>query len=410
MSEALGQAFVDALHDKQSALFDWLTKLSAVYVTACSLGLDPDAQRQIRSVIRDIDLFLDTDVVLSLFGDAEPSHSAISELVRSWRAIGGKVYVIEDNVGEVVYHAGMAEAEMRDIWPEVTKYSDVEASRLISTVFVRAFRKISHGRMTQRGWHSYISNFRGSNNADYSKTTRALREENIEVVEATTSHVELTKLVSKELFDIKTAQTGSGERIAHIRDKSDRDGKIVATLVAHREQKHGSDGTAIIVSSSGILASVCCKHLPMGASLAPVMPPAAVAIMLTLMPGVAMSTASLRQLLFDPGFAEQLGPLEKRALKIIQASTEYSLPYSRRHALRDALRKDMGKVALQRGQPQSVIEDELLAPDNAEFMRLVALNVDAMTISRTEEKNRELAAENEELKRQIEIIKQRKNR
>ena len=409
LSRAMGQAFVDALHDKESPLFDWLTQRCLIYVTACSLGLQPDAQRQVTSRIKELDLLLDTDVVLSLLGDAEANHNAVVDLIKTWRRIGGKIYVTGPVLEEVAYHAWVSERDMKSVWPHIMRYSNVDTIQLVPNVFVRGFRKVAK-RMTLAGWGQYMANFRGSHERDYSKIRGLLKDEGVEVVTDEAVEEPLADLIAKELYQRKSSGMPASEptRLANLQSKCSRDGRLVALLLAHRKQKQELGRSAVIVSSSAYLAAACRKFAHTHDAVEPVMNAGAVAYLLTFSPGVALSMRSLQRLLFDPGFGEQIGPLERRALQIIKSSNEYSLPFSRRHALRDEMHKSMARFASSRGESFGAVEERYANAENDdEFMQLVARSVDAFATSKSEEENRRLSKENEELKQRVNILERR---
>jgi hypothetical protein len=176
-------------------------------------------------------------------------------------------------------------------------------------------------------------------------------------------------------------------------------------LTAKKKAEVG--GTAVIVSSSGYLEAVCRKSIP-GSAVSAVMPPGAMAFMLSLVPGVALSMHSLQRLLFDPGFGQHIGLLERRALRVIQASEQHSLPFSRRHMLREGMQKDLVKIAASRGESVTAVSARYQEEQPPEFFQLVADNVDRISKSRAEEENRALMAENEALKKKVQVL-QRKN-
>jgi len=73
----IAQAVQDLFHETTSPTFAWLGTLCAVYVAICSLGLIPEAQDQILQRLREIDLLLDTDVVLSFLCEGERIHKSV---------------------------------------------------------------------------------------------------------------------------------------------------------------------------------------------------------------------------------------------------------------------------------------------------------------------------------------------
>jgi len=407
LSSAIGQAFIDALHEKSTRLFEWLTHLAAVYVSACSLGLDANAQQQVRTRIGELDLFLDTDIVLSLLGDAEANHKAVVELIKNWRKVGGGVFVTTNVLEEVAYHAWISKREVDESWNDILKYSDIEAERLLGTVFIRSYRRMANGKMNLRGWNQYIANFAGGSMYDHSNVRKSLMEERVEVVSDEGIDEVLAEKVKQQLIALKsrTIPASAVNKLVHVADKSRRDGRLVALLCAHRKKKAEIGRSAVIMSSSGSLDAVCSKQSDAAGPVPAVMSAAGLAVLLSLLPGVAMSGRTLKQLLFDTGFSERVDFLERRVLKIIKASTEYDMPFARRHVLRSEVQKGLAKLAANSGERIEAFEEHFAKADNPAFMALVADSVDKFATSRAELENRKLLDEVERLKMELEKVR-----
>jgi len=144
--QELKQAFIDMFHERDSQAFKWLAGLGTIYVSLCSLGLESSAQQQIEASLRNIDLLLDTDIILSFLSSGEPKHEAIGSIVNTWQRISGHIYVTPCVLEETAYHAWISQREYDEIWRDLRKYNDREALSLIANAFVRGFRAEMKGK------------------------------------------------------------------------------------------------------------------------------------------------------------------------------------------------------------------------------------------------------------------------
>lgn len=72
------------------------------------------------------------------------------------------------------------------------------------------------------------------------------------------------------------------------------------------------------------------------------------------------------------------------------------------------MHKSMARFASSRGESFKAVEDRYANAENdEEFMQLVARSVDAFATSKSEEENRRLAKENEELKQRVNILERK---
>ncbi|GAG56961.1 unnamed protein product, partial [marine sediment metagenome] len=162
------QAIKDLFNENDSDAYKWLAQLGTIYISLCSLGLEPTAQRQIEERLGDIDLILDTDIVLSFLSRGELHHEAINHIVKTWQKISGNIWVTPCVLEEAAYHAWIGQREYEELWRDLEKYDNKASLRLINNVFVRGFR-VESSKYAPKYWRWYISNYKGNSNYDYSK-------------------------------------------------------------------------------------------------------------------------------------------------------------------------------------------------------------------------------------------------
>jgi len=401
-SRDIGQAVTDIFHEKASPAFKWLSDLCIVYVSLCSLGLDSRAQDQMAARLREIDLLLDTDVVLTFLSPGEPDHDAIVAVVNGWRRINGHVYTTPAVLEETAYHAWISEHDYVNTWRNLHAYTDADALRLIENVFVRGFRVESRGQYHPTRWGYYIGMFRGAQPYDYGKLVVLLQEEGVLPLSEEGLEPGFAEAVTKQCRALGPAAERQTEEAAkEVMDKCMRDGRLIAVLLRHRAERNKIGGTAIVVSSSGRLRTACVQFNEQLGSPIPVAPIGAVAYYLALIPGTNMTLGTLRALFFDTGFAAKLGGLDRVVLRAIKASQEYFVPFSRRGSLCVEMRRRIGELAKQRGQKASEIEEGFVRGDKAlaqDMATVVAASVDALVRSESEKKIEALRKEVRDLK------------
>jgi hypothetical protein len=385
-AEEVGQAVVDLFGDCDSELFVWLTDVAVKYVGLCSLGLEPRAQDQVVSHLEQIDLIVDTDVVLSFLSTGERPHTTIEELLRRWVLIGGKVLVPPPVLEEVAYHAWISEFEYQEVWRLLAKLQSDEINRYVQKAFVRAFARQAGGDFSPGRWHAFISEYRGLTPIDDSKIQAILRDEKFEMVEDFAFDPHFAQKVREELFRLRRIDDTTFVPKA-VGDKVARDARIVSFLKQRRFQTRSIGRTTIILSSSPILQQAAAKFESELGGPSPVWPVGALAYLVSLVPGVRMTVSSLRKCLFDEGESDPLDKISRMALRVIRQSNQYEIGYSRRPTLRRELTRRVAIAAKERGQKASLLAEELLEPteeSKAILTEVLAGAIDEIAVSRSE--------------------------
>ena len=410
-AQEIGQAVSDMLFDKGSRVFDWFTDLCTCYIAVCSLGLEPAAQKSIAGRLRGIDLILDTDIILSYFCEGEPDHASIEELIRSWRSAGGSVLVSTSVLEEVAYHASIAKQDFNEVYHQMGKYEEDDARRLIMNAFVRGYWTTLRARkrnFSVSSWSEYIRNYTGRAAYDYSKIQLELTDNGFTVISDDPADDRLAIAVANEIIELQKP-TVRNHLSAQAIDKARRDGRLVALLIRRRANRQGQGGSAAVVSSAALLRRACAARPELSGAPEPVMPMAAIAYLLSFIPGVNVSLFSLKKLLFNPGFKEGLSGLQRKALRIIFESNQYSLPYSRRAALQREMIDRMTKIAGERGQKPAELAEQIeksREPEYADLLgEIVREAVDRVTESKSEKENAQLRMEIERLKKENDALR-----
>ena len=393
-SRDIQQAIKDLFNENDSDAYKWLAQLGTIYVSLCSLGLEPAAQRQIKERLRDIDLLLDTDVVLSFLSQGESHHEAINHIVKTWQNISGNIWVASCVLEEAAYHAWISQREYEELWRDLRKYDNKASLRLINNVFVRGFR-VESSKHAPQFWGWYISNYRGKSSYDYSKIENLLKDSYIFKIDVQDIDEDLAQRVTNCLIGM-TGRKGDELEAEEI-DKFRRDGLLVSTLSKCRTNRN-----ALIVSSSTRLCGACKSEKERLGSVEPVASISAIAYLLTLIPGVNMNMGTLKGLLFNPTYARKIRGIDTMALRMIQASEEYMMPFSRRSTLHRKLTDKIYETATQLGEKPAKIAEEFERGtlDKESTTHIISEAIDNLVLSKSGKKIVSLEQEIKRLKSQ----------
>lgn len=410
----MAQAVRDMFAERDSPAFLWLVDLCSVYIDMCSLGLETHSQEQIVTILKTIVLLLDTDITLSLLSEGEGNHVEVEETLAGWRRIGGTIATCVPVLEECAHHAWISNIDFEGNERRLAKMSDDEALREIENVFVRGYRRAARGKVSRRGWEYYITAFRGSSDHDYDKILGLLVDSGLEFATEDVQNLQLLERVERQLVSLRTSGSSNDtHRIRATKEKCNRDARMATLLVGLRTSLTGDGQTAAIVSTSRAVREAIglCGSDGRQPGPEPVIYLSGVAWLLSLVPGAKLSVGALKGVLFDDAIRKRFPRLERHVMRIVQASTEYSLHWSRRSTLYKAVRSQLGVFASRRGEPQRDTEQVALSGSeegNHILTQVIAEAVDQLSRSRSEEENARLQFRVEELERLLEVERRKR--
>jgi hypothetical protein len=388
--QEIAQAVSDMFQEKKSAAFGWLTGLCEVYVHLCTLGLEPTAQNQMLSHLQEIELLIDTDVALSLLSTGDENHAAVETILHSWHKVGGGLRVCQPVLEEAAHHAWISEVDYYMTWRLFPKLTAAAAQHNIENAFVRGYWndvRNANGLFSLRNWNQYIAAFRGQTHLDYAKIEELLDDQGIELLPDSPADSEVADRIAVFLFDLRKGRVGTSmSAIDDLREKSERDGRLVAVLLRRRKELTSAKRTAFVVSTSMFLRQVTAIQPELKQSV-PVLSIAAIAWLLSLAPGAHMNSSSLRDVLFDVDFPRHISPVERVSLRILQASEEYQFHFSRRSTLKRAIREKLLTIATQEDVSESDVTARFLSRDEgADVLKanVIVSAIDSMARSKSE--------------------------
>ena len=402
----VAQAIEDSFYERDSKAFGWLTRVAEVFLNLCSLGLDPRAQDQVVQRLQEIELILDTDLILSLLSSGEANHSAVIAVVEGWTKIEGTWLVSASALEEVAHHAWVSGVEFKKVENDLDKMTHGDALHLCDNVFVRGFRAEQERRgrkCSRREFQRYISAFRGQRDHDFSKIVELLKDFQIQVVAENLDDSKQAKELADHVYNERKVATGYMS-VKALREKCDRDGRLAAALLRRRKEIKDDGKTATVVSTSGALRSAVEPILDDLGQPDPVMYTPAISWLLSQVPGVSLTSSTLRAVLLDAEFPVRLHPIERDALRVLYRSEQYELHYSRRGTLRSAMREEIRSRAAEAGiDKEELIRAVTCDTEEAakQFSEIVAASVDQIAYSQSEREVLELKQRVAELEAEL---------
>lgn len=404
------QAVIDMFSEKQSDAFQWLTQICSVYVMMCSLGFEALSNQEVTGLLKQFHLVSDSDVIISLLCEAEPSHEEVNRLLRGWRAIGGKLLMSTPVLEEVAYNAWISEYVYQAVKDTLHKISEEDSQHLIENAFVRTFRKLAKGSYSPTYWNRFISSYRGAMERDYGPLLSMLRDDHgfDLLAEADEKYQGFIDQVKEYL--VKDTANDFGIRSEELNyklvDKLKRDAKLFGAVVANRAatREVGAKGTTIILSSGRAMKKADIQFRTTIGNPDGVVSIAALAFLMTLTPGIQMQLGTLRGVLFDMGLAAKLNPITAHAFRVIQGSTEFDLPWAKRGALQKELKDKIFAEAKAKDLTVAEVKKRIFKGSEPEhFVEMLSDALDRMGVSpKIEEKVIALQDENKQLRKQLE--------
>lgn len=333
--EELRLATHDILTDQTGPAFEWLVGVSVSYVALCSLGVESSSRAAIADVLGRTSLILDTDIALSLLGEGEPEHEAVTIIARRWKRFGGTILVGDPVLREVAWHAAIAEYDYREnqSWLPGSPYDRL---RYIDNVFVRGFAELlAQGRAHRGQWKSYVSQFTGGSKYNWDRVLDALQQDyNIaRLPPATSKERELQERARLFLREAAGRRT-SGEALSRALDKADRDSELYAAMIRYMRARRTEEAGAIcfLVSSAKRLVDVE-EELQATGEERVVVPLSVILHLLSLAPEVTVSLRSMGTFLFDEKAPRFSNDMERMLLRVVRGSKEVDMPWAKRAAL-----------------------------------------------------------------------------
>lgn len=309
----------------------------------CSLGFEQLSSAQMIRTLSCIDVIPDSDVVISLLCEGEENHSDVERILMGWKAIGGRIIMIRPVLEEIAYHAWISEYEYSFFGSSLADIPDSEAERVIGNAFARGFRKVSQKATDRTTWNYYIGQFKGISQLDHTKIQDHLKNDYgfTPVPDPSNLDPVLQRRINQFLVKRLCAQLKceASQLDRKHNEKASRDSRLICAVLASRVagQASGEAKTFCIVSSARLIRDIDQSFRRELGEPNMVLSLAAMSFLLTLTPGVPMGMSTLRSVLFDTYLATRLTPLQRFAYKVITASGQWSLPWSRRGTLQREL-------------------------------------------------------------------------
>lgn len=406
-------AIKDLFSDRAGNATAWLVRVCASFVAACTMGLEYKSAQAIKSLLRRVHIALDSDVVLSLLGEAERDHDAADIIVKRWVGLGGAVLVGAPVLLEVAYHAHIAQRDFNqikglDLTSKETRY------QLIENAFVRSFAKlIAEGSAKLQQWDQYISEYRGADEYDFSNIYAHLSSEYS--IGRLPDHDAIDAPVVRQVNQYVLGQMEeSALRMDNkLRDKAMRDSELYVSLAGHAKRLRAVEpGSACLLVSSGRRLAEIDRHFSLSGEARLVISVQTALFLMSMLPSVSLGLSSLRTFLFDEHRNRFSSDLERTLLRMIQGSEQFSMPFAKRNALmREVRGRLLERASRSDGRP-SVVDVEKSAVSEGGRAQLVEILTDSLNAisvdTRAELEVRQLRRQVEDLQRRLDAQKGKK--
>lgn len=401
----LALAVEDIFRDRSSPGFEWLCNVASVFLQLCALGLNPSAQKEITGRIQEIEIFLDTDIALSLLCSCEANHSALEKMLRTWKSLGGTLYVTDSVLEEIAHHAWNAQYEFVNSGGVLKSLTPKDAHHVLSNVFVRCFWHESYQRDQECSnvrWSEFIKAFRGRGNHDWNKLKGLLEDYGVEYLSdrLTGDALKRSQKLAHDLFAERKDKTNAVS-LAALQEKCDRDARLAIFLAIRSEQIVTNHRSAIAVSSSNALRAAVQIVRQSTVDIENVWYAAAIGWLLSQVPGANMTAKCLQGVMLDVDFPMRFDPLTQASLRILYQSKQWEMHFSRRSTLVDAVRTQIKKRAQDEGIEESLVSEAFIKIDPAKVERnqeILLAAVDSVMVSAQEKNEAALKAEIAKLK------------
>lgn len=388
------QAISDTFLERETAAFSWLSQVAATFLCIASLGLEGTSAEALKNCINRTILVFDSDILISFLCEAEPAHKEAREVVHEWRAIGGQVATSPTVMEEVAHHAWISEKDFSETYSLRGALTNKE-DWLFANAFVRTYWHKAR-RFSPREWVEYIREFRGSTSHDFSKIQDIMiKDHHFTIMQEVSDEAPVAVLIKNHLINLQKDLDRPKE---YHEDKSKKDGRLLASIHNWRQQltQSHSEHVACVVSSSVLLQKAATAFRSTLGEPEAVMPLAAAAYLLSLLPNVKLPLTALRSLLFSAHRRRFIANTQRIALRALAASHQYTLPFSRRGTLQNKLNEALRRESRARGVSFSQQEKDFIeGRDPESTARVVASALDALAV------NSRIETENEILRRQL---------
>lgn len=418
MIDDFRQAIIDIFYGEESHAFEWLSSLCVVYISLLSLGLEPSACRMVQEQLGKMTLLLDTDVVLNYLCVGERHHNVTKLVLNKWLDIGGSLMCPNTVLAEATHHALNAEYEYDRIWCYLGEYTDEMAIQELDNAFVRAFRKVADSKYHPSNWSIYIKNFQGKTKDDSEPIASILKDElKCETFTEKGYDDKFAKVMSDYIFELRTPEYERplhSKAIEQLRDKSDRDGILLASVGQSRNKVKEGDKAMVVISSSIALEKTAANFAQRLGDPFPVLTWSGITYLMSLVPEAKLHLGAIRGSLFDISMRHRIMPLEQFALSVIRRSGVEGFAFSRRVHLKNLMQKQLTEVARQEGRNHAetkklvreVFEKPKEHPDIAiqvisGAVSELTLPMDQIKLAEAKEKIRQMALEITTLRSQM---------
>jgi len=260
-------------------------------------------------------------------------------------------------LAEATHHAYNSKHEYNRVWRHLGEYTAETAIRELDNAFVRGFLKEANGKYHLGNWSSYIRNFQGKSEDDSEPIASILKDElKCETFTEKGYDEEFAKVMSNYIFELRQPEYERHlgfKSTEQLRDKSHRDGILLASVGHSRNKSKKGDKALVVISSSIALEKTAAHFAQRMGDPFPVLTWSGTTYLMSLVPEAKLHLGAIRGSLFDVSMRRKIMPLEQFALSVIRKSRAEGFAFSRRVNLKNSMRKQLVEIARQEGRNRS---------------------------------------------------------
>ena len=318
------------LFDKPSGARDWMTHLCLSYVSACSLGLHPDALRRIESRIKTWDVIPDTHILLSLLGKGEDDHDAVERLIAWWTGAGGAMIAANSSASEVVRHARLCESIIEQWELEWRNRRGSRHPELPdSNVFLRDVLTAHGSAVGPEAVRAALRRFIVPGSQSTERLLRVLvHDYRFQCLPALNVDQSLKAGLLLKIRQRRLKPNyDSDEERQNAENRCTSDAELLAEFAAHRGTLIGAERQAIILTHAAGFTQLCQDHVDHFGVGSVAIDCERLLYTMSLMPGSTFTMKSVQQALFGDAFQREVRRNAKLAKsvasKLAKAGGEY---------------------------------------------------------------------------------------
>ncbi len=300
INQSLASA-VDCFGDPSDEAFTWLTQTAVKYLVLCTLGLDPEVERQVHKRFSAWTFCPDTHILLSYICEGDEGHTRCESVLTTLHKLNAEILILQAVVEETAHHAVIARKNLEEVEsryfsarrndPSIHPYAVIRSS---DNAYVKYFAFLCGESWKRSEWQNFIGSY-FQVGTDYAAPLRRLLAN-----ELAAKHLTETKMI-REAATAFSEQTLSRREDVNEDEthKNDCDVRLIASAILHATNLPSGRRLIIVTDSKSIRRFH--ERMPVSSKQAMNLTrPATLAYALMLVPGSHMNLKTVQGFIVAP--------------------------------------------------------------------------------------------------------------